>query len=128
VGGKDVTIINPDGQSATGCVVNVGSGGTPCPESPGAGANGTDTTPPQTRITKGPKRRTDSRRAKFRFTSSEPHSTFECRFDRKPFKRCRSPKKIANLKLGKHKFKVRATDSAGNTDRTPAKRRWRVVE
>jgi hypothetical protein len=29
-GGKNVTVINPDGRSATGCVLEVGSGGTPC--------------------------------------------------------------------------------------------------
>jgi hypothetical protein len=96
----------------------------------GSGPNGNapDTTAPQTKITKGPKRRTEKRKAKFRFTSSEPGSTFECKFDRKPFKPCRSPKTKAHLKVGKHKFKVRATDAAGNTDPTPAKRKWRVVD
>ena len=30
-GGKNVTITNPDGQSATACLIQVGNGGTPCP-------------------------------------------------------------------------------------------------
>jgi hypothetical protein len=30
-GGKNVTIINPDVQSATACLIQVGDGGTPCP-------------------------------------------------------------------------------------------------
>jgi hypothetical protein len=29
-GGKNVTIINPDGRNKTGCVIQVGEGGTPC--------------------------------------------------------------------------------------------------
>jgi CSLREA domain-containing protein len=93
-----------------------------------AKGKGKDRTPPQTTITKGPPRRTHKRAAKFKFTSSEAGSTFQCKLDRRPFKPCRSPKKYKGLKPGKHVFKVRATDAAGNTDPTPAVRKFTVLK
>ena len=86
----------------------------------------TDSTPPQTTIDKGPKKKTKKRKAKFVFSSSEAGSTFECKLDKKPYKSCTSPQKYKRLKRGKHKFSVRATDAAGNTDATPAKYKWKV--
>ncbi|WP_460715807.1 M4 family metallopeptidase [Nocardioides dilutus] len=86
-----------------------------------------DTTPPQTTITKHPKKKTFSHKAKFRFTSSEPGSTFKCKLDKKKWKPCTSPKKYKNLKVGKHKFQVYAIDAAGNADPTPAKWRWKIL-
>lgn len=82
--------------------------------------------PPQTRITKAPRKRIGSRRAKFRFRSTEPGSTFECRIDRKRFKPCESPKKLRRVKPKRHRFQVRAIDAVGNVDPTAAKKRWRV--
>jgi len=67
------------------------------------------------------------RTAKFKFVSSEASSTFECKLDRKPFKPCVSPKKYKRLKPGKHVFEVRATDPAGNRDKTPATKKFRVL-
>ncbi|HEU5142179.1 MAG TPA: hypothetical protein VFU04_03370 [Solirubrobacterales bacterium] len=92
------------------------------------GGGGGDAVPPQTTIVKGPKGKVEAKTARFRLSSSEPGSTFECKLDRKPFRKCKSPKKYKGLKPGKHVFKVRARDAAGNVDRTPAKRRWRIVE
>jgi Domain of unknown function (DUF4394) len=86
-----------------------------------------DTTAPNTRISGGPKRRTRARSARFRFRSSEAGSTFQCKLDKKRFRRCRSPKRYRRLRPGKHTFRVRAIDAAGNVDRTPAVRRWRIV-
>ena len=65
--------------------------------------------------------------AKFKFTSTEAGSTFQCKLDRKPFKSCRSPKKYSGLKPGKHVFKVRAIDAAGNTDSSPAVKKFKVL-
>ena len=87
-----------------------------------------DKTPPQTTITKGPPGRTHKRTVKFKFVSSEAGSTFQCKLDRKPFKGCRSPKKLKRLKPGKHVFKVRAIDPAGNVDPTPAVKRFKVLK
>lgn len=101
---------------------NTGGGG-------GGGDNGTptDKTAPQTKITKGPKAKTHSTTAKFKFSSSEAGSSFECKLDKKPFKRCKSPKKYKKLKPGKHVFRVRAIDKAGNVDPTPAKKKFKVL-
>jgi hypothetical protein len=90
-----------------------------------------DVTPPNTRITKGPNERVETRgdraRVKFKFESPDPFAeSFECKLDRKPFRDCDSPFK-KRVGAGSHNFKVRATDTAGNTDASPAKRRFRVV-
>jgi hypothetical protein len=82
---------------------------------------------PETTIVKGPKARSRKRTAKFKFVSSEPNSTFQCKLDKKPFRKCKSPKKYKRLKPGRHVFKVRAIDADGNVDKTPAKRKFRVI-
>ena len=84
---------------------------------------GKDKTAPQTTIVK---KKVKGHTAKFRFVSSETGSTFQCRLDKK-FKPCRSPKKYKRLKPGKHVFEVRAVDAAGNRDKTPAARKFRVL-
>jgi hypothetical protein len=67
-----------------------------------------------------------SRRATFRFASGEPGSTFRCRLDAKSFKPCVSPKTYKKLKPGKHVFRVKARDRAGNLDATPTVKRFRI--
>lgn len=79
---------------------------------------------PQTKITR--KVKLGKRSVKFVFKSSEKESTFKCSLDGRKFSKCRSPKKLKRLKKGKHTFRVRATDAAGNTDKTPAKRTFRI--
>jgi uncharacterized protein YaiE (UPF0345 family) len=87
-----------------------------------------DATAPDTTITKHPRGRTHKRRPRFRFESSQANSSFECKLDRKHFKPCTSPFKPKHkLDFGRHKFKVRATDPAGNTDQTAAKFRFKVT-
>lgn len=84
---------------------------------------GKDKTAPETTIVK---KKVKGHTAKFKFVSSEANSTFQCRLDRKKFKPCLSPKKYKRLKPGKHVFEVRAIDAAGNRDKTPAVRKFRV--
>jgi hypothetical protein len=86
-----------------------------------------DTTGPDPSIDKGPKRKTESRTARFRFTSDDPNATFQCRLDKKPFAACTSPKKYRKLKVRKHRFRVQATDSHGNHGLIESFR-WRVVD
>ncbi|MGN6815520.1 MAG: hypothetical protein ACTHK3_05480 [Solirubrobacterales bacterium] len=95
----------------------------------GGGGNGgnKDTTPPDTKITKAPPKKSHKTTAKFKFTSSEAGSTFECKLDKGKFKKCSSPKTYKKLKPGKHVFKVRAIDKAGNVDPTPAKRKFTIL-
>ena len=92
------------------------------------GGSGVDRNPPKTTITKGPEKRSEKTKAKFRFSSNESGSKFECKLDKKPFKSCQSPRKYKNLDPGKHKFQVVATDRSGNEDKTPAKYKFKVLE
>jgi uncharacterized delta-60 repeat protein len=85
-----------------------------------------DTTAPDSRITKAPRKRSTRRRAKLKFTSTDAAATFECKLDRKPFAPCTSPF-VKRMKRRKHTFKVRATDALGNVETSPATVRWRVL-
>ena len=66
------------------------------------------------------------RDAVFRFTSSEAGSSFQCRLDNRRFRPCVSPVRYRHLRDGGHRFEVRAVDSAGNFDGTPARFVFRV--
>jgi hypothetical protein len=85
-----------------------------------------DTTPPDTSITAGPSGPTADRTPTFSFTATEAGSTFKCKVDSQAFAPCRSPKTTAPLADGVHRFYVRATDRAGNSDTSPAHRGIKV--
>ena len=90
-----------------------------------------DFSPPQTKITKHPKKTVYTKKrsatVRFRFSSDESGSTFTCKLDSGKWKPCNSPKSVkVKASKGKHTFRVRATDKAGNADGTPAKWVWRV--
>jgi subtilisin family serine protease len=89
-------------------------------------AVGDDSTPPNTTISHGPKKRSAKRSAKFEFGASEPGSTFECRLDSGHWATCASPKTY-KLKPGHHDVSIRAIDAAGNTDLTPAKYSFKIL-
>jgi hypothetical protein len=74
-----------------------------------------------------PPRRAARTWAKFRFGSDEPGSTFLCKLDRQPFKPCRSPRIYRHLRPGRHAFRVKAIDAAGNPDPTAAVRRFTLL-
>jgi hypothetical protein len=87
-----------------------------------------DLSPPETIITKGPKKKTLKRRPGFAFAASEPGSSFQCQLDSGPFQRCTSPfKPQAKLKFGKHFFRVEAIDPGKNVDATPAVLKFKVI-
>jgi Bacterial Ig-like domain len=83
--------------------------------------------PPDTSITKGPKKKTTKRRPKFKFTASQSGSTFQCQVDRGQFAPCSSPFKPPKLTLGNHKLKVRAIGPTGVADPSPAVKKFKVV-
>ena len=111
--------LDPEGESVTPL-----SG--PCNVASGPGNGSTDVTPPNTKIVRGPKGRTEDRTPRFRFRADEL-ATFECKLDRKRWRPCESPRKFRRRSLRRHRFKVRATDMAGNVEEKPAKRRFRIV-
>src|SRR3712207_9337001 len=82
----------------------------------------TDTAPPNTSITSsGPPLITDSRSASFSYSGTDdvtaPGSLqFQCRLDFGSFTSCPPPKSYTNLRLGPHRFQVRAVDGVGNVD------------
>ena len=112
-----------------------------CPGEPGATANGCpeppgpepepqagDTSPPDTTITGGPSAKTKKKTATIAFSGSDARAVagFQCRLDDGAFEACSSPKTYGGLKKGRHTVEVRAIDSAGNVDPTPASRGWKV--
>jgi trypsin len=108
----------------------VGSGATPP-----ASESAADTNPPNTKITKHPRKHVhgdeEKVRVTFKFTSDEKGSHFRCRLDKRPLKSCSSPRRY---KVGtpedarKHVFKVRAIDAAGNSDSSPAKFKFKASD
>ena len=86
-----------------------------------------DYAPPNTRLTKSPPANTKARKAAFKFNSTEPNSTFQCKLDKGAYKPCVSGKSYKNLKKGKHTFRVRAIDKAGNVDASPIAKTWRIT-
>jgi CSLREA domain-containing protein len=93
--------------------------------SPASRAFSIDAGPPETAIDSGPSGVTTSTSATFRFSAGEP-SSFECKLDNGAFASCTSPQDYATLGDGAHTFSVRAIDSAGNRDESPATRTWTV--
>ncbi|MGQ0576199.1 MAG: right-handed parallel beta-helix repeat-containing protein [Pseudonocardia sp.] len=86
-----------------------------------------DETPPETTLASGPPATSDSATAVIGFTTNERNTTFECSFDGAAFVGCASPVTFDGLALGDHTFAVRAIDSAGNVDASPAEIAWEVV-
>jgi hypothetical protein len=81
--------------------------------------------PGRPRIVRGPRAKTRSRRAAFRFRG-EARARFQCKLDRGKWKACRSPRRYRALRRGhRHVFSVRQIDRAGNVGRK-ATRRWTV--
>lgn len=85
-----------------------------------------DTVAPDTTIGPGkPASLSNTRAPSFDFAANET-STFECSLDGSAFASCTSPKSYSGLIDGSHTFTVRATDTAGNTDASPATYTWTI--
>lgn len=103
----------------------------PSPSQSGDGSSTAPTAPISPPDTKAPQTTISKRylavgTAKFWFGSSEPGS-FLCRLDKGPFKPCGSPRAYKGLKSGRHTFKVKAVDAAGNVDPTPATAHFKLA-
>jgi hypothetical protein len=84
-----------------------------------------DRTAPSTRIDLGRMQLGLPGTAFFRLGASE-QVAFQCSLDFAPYTACVSPVSVKKLAPGKHTFRVRSTDPAGNADFTPATRTWTV--
>ncbi len=93
--------------------------------SPATRAFTVDTGPPNTTITGGPSGSTTDNTPTFTFRSTKPGS-FQCKVDGAPFTGCSSPKTTAPLSVGGHTFAVRAIDTLGHVDPSPATRSFNV--
>jgi hypothetical protein len=88
-----------------------------------------DTLEPETTLTSFPAAATNSSSAGFSFTGDGTGSgvtSFECSLDAGAFATCTDPQNLSGLAEGSHTFQVRAVDTAGNTDSTPASHTWMV--
>jgi len=95
---------------------------------PGAGPqSNSGKGPPQTTLRRKPPKRTRDRTPTFRFGADESSIRFECKLDRADFKACSSPFTLHRLRLGSHTFAVRARDSTGGVDRSPAVYGFKVI-
>ena len=83
--------------------------------------------PPDTTITSGPPAISNTNSAQFTFTSNPAGATFQCKVDGGSFNPCGSPYSIGGLADGPHTFQVRAINTAGVTDPTPATWSWTII-
>ncbi len=87
-----------------------------------------DATAPDTTITANPNNPSNSASASFSFTGNDGSGvggvTFECQLDSGAWTTCASPQAYSGLSDGSHTFAVRAKDSLGNTDSSPASYTW----
>ncbi|MFL5355716.1 Ig-like domain-containing protein [Archangium sp.] len=113
----------PDGSHAVSARARDASGNV----SPDSNTNAftIDTTLPDTFILSAPPASTSATSATFDFESTEP-GFFECRLDGASFVSCSDPVTFTDLSEGLHTLEVRARDTAGNVDATPAVYTWRI--
>jgi hypothetical protein len=83
-----------------------------------------DTTPPDTTLSSTPSDPNLMVDAIFSFSSADTTATFECQFDTGAYAACASPMTFSSVSQGAHTFHVRAKDSVGNMDLTPASYSW----
>jgi hypothetical protein len=89
-----------------------------------------DTTAPDTTITSAPADPSSNSSATFEFTGSDAGTgvaSYECRLDGGAWGACASSYQLTGLSTGGHTFEVRAIDSAGNVDATPATHNWTIT-
>jgi hypothetical protein len=84
-----------------------------------------DSAPPDTHLERSILQAT-TRSIRFWFSASEPVQGFLCKLDKGDYKPCGSPRTYKHLKQGRHTFRVKAVDLAGNVDGSPAIAHFRV--
>jgi hypothetical protein len=90
-------------------------------DSPASHSWTVDTVAPETTISRGPDAVTRERSASFTYGGG---TGYECRLDDAAWGAC--PAGYAGLDAGEHRFRVRASDAAGNVDDSPAVHTWAI--
>jgi MYXO-CTERM domain-containing protein len=85
-----------------------------------------DQTPPDTLLNSAPATPTNQPTATFTFSANKANASFECSLDNGLFTTCTSPTTYSNLTEAVHTFRVRARDTLGNVDASPASYSWSV--
>ncbi len=127
-GSSGTTDIDGDAR-VIGAAADIGFDEYSPPSPPGPPAPPTtpgDKTAPNTSFKKKPRKRTVSRKAKFKFGSDDATATFRCKLDRGAYKPC-AANFSRRVKPGRHVLRVVTEDVWGNVDATPATYRWRVL-
>jgi hypothetical protein len=106
--------INSLGQPSFSC----GSSARPSPPS--------DTSPPDTGISIGPSGFPGQADATFEFLCNEGGCSYECQLNSGGWGPCSSPRIYSGLISGVQLFEVKAWDSSGNVDPTPALFQWMI--
>ncbi|MGA9522471.1 MAG: Ig-like domain-containing protein, partial [Myxococcaceae bacterium] len=83
-----------------------------------------DTTAPDTSITAGPNSPEPSGAAGFAFAATDPTASFECSLDGSAWAPCDGQLTFTDVPDGEHTLQVRAVDSVGNVDASPAVWTW----
>jgi hypothetical protein len=81
---------------------------------------------PNTAIMSGPTNPSNASSASFVFAGSAGTVVFECQLDGGVYQPCTSPQQYNDLSKGSHLFRVRAVDSRGFVDLSPAAYAWTV--
>lgn len=82
--------------------------------------------PPQTGIGIAPQRRSAATTAHFEFYSSARGAAYECALDGAEWSGCSEQTDLTGLEPGSHELSVRAVDSLGRRDQSPAEWRWEI--
>ena len=85
-----------------------------------------DTTPFETIVASAPDDPSHIATAVFGFKSNKAGSTYQCKLDDGGYSACVDPMEYAGVAEGDHVFSVKAIDTYGNEDSTPATYAWRV--
>jgi hypothetical protein len=80
---------------------------------------------PSTTITKQPKAKSKDRTPKFEFSGGDD---YDCNLDDEGFEDCGPSYAPGKLPRGKHGLKVRARETDGSIDGTPATYNWKIVK
>jgi len=81
---------------------------------------------PDTSISSGPANPSSDNFATFAFAGSVSAIAFDCQIDDGVYTPCASPTSYNDLSKGSHTFRVRAIDSRGLADLSPAEQTWTV--